>query len=102
MPIVTTCETCPQMLVRARRSADVGRLCDLVRVVHATDGYPASLPADVRSFILSENCLAAWVCELHGQLVGHVALHSIWSDEVARLASSSMRRPRQTLASVSR
>jgi GNAT superfamily N-acetyltransferase len=90
------------MPVRARRDVDVDRLCDLVRAVHAADGYPVLLQEDVRSFILTNNCLAAWVCELQGQIVGHVALHTIWSDEVAQLASSSLRRPRKTLASVSR
>jgi len=90
------------MLIRTRRSTDTERLCDLVRVVHVADRYPVLLQDDVRTFLITENCLAAWVCELHGEVIGHVALHTIWSDEVAQLATSSLRRPREALASVSR
>ena len=90
------------MAVRVRASTDLERLCDLVRLVHAADGYPVFLQDDVCSFIVTDNCLAAWVCELDSAVVGHVALHTVWSDEVAHLAASSLRRPRNTLASVSR
>jgi GNAT superfamily N-acetyltransferase len=70
--------------------------------VHDTDGYPTLLQDDVRSFLLTDNCLAAWVCDVGGRIVGHVALHTIWSDEVADLATSSLRRPREALVSLSR
>jgi GNAT superfamily N-acetyltransferase len=90
------------MQIRVRVNADLERLCALLRLVHAADGYPVVLQDDVRSFIAPENCLAAWVCELDRAVVGHVALHTVWSDEVACLASSSLQRPRDTFASVSR
>ncbi|MDQ1383764.1 MAG: hypothetical protein QOG65_1143, partial [Actinomycetota bacterium] len=47
-------------------------------------------------------CLAAWICEMDERVVGHVALHSVWSDEVASLASAALQRPRKTLGAVSR
>ena len=90
------------MLLRSRTGNDVEALCDLVRLVHEADGYPVVLQADVQSFIWTENCLAAWVCELEDRIVGHVALHTIWSDEVADIAAMSLRRERTALASVSR
>ena len=90
------------MVIRTRRSDDIEALCDLARVVHETDGYPVRLQDDVRSFVVTENCLAAWVCEQHGRIVGHIALHTVWSDVVAELAASSLGRTRNDLASVSR
>jgi GNAT superfamily N-acetyltransferase len=89
-------------MIRSRTDADVRSLCDLIRLVHRNDSYPTMLQDDVESFFRTQNCLAAWVCEKDGRIVGHVALHTIWSDEVAALASSSLQRPRTTLASVSR
>ena len=88
--------------IRPRHDSDVVRLCELVRVVHAVDGYPVLLQDDVRSFVVTENCLAAWVAELHGEVVGHIALHTVWSDEVAELAAATLTRSREELTSVSR
>ncbi len=90
------------MQIRRRRSTDVESLCGLIRDIHLRDGYPVLLQDDVSSFIVTENCLAAWVGEIDERIVGHVALHTIWSDEFADLAMSSLRRSRESLASVSR
>ena len=90
------------MVIRARRSDDIVALCDLARVIHETDGYPVLLQDDVRSFVVTGNCLAAWVYEQDGRIVGHIALHTVWSDVVARLAATSLGRTPEDLASVSR
>jgi GNAT superfamily N-acetyltransferase len=78
------------------------RLCDLVRAVHEADHYPVVLQDDVEEFLVTDNCLAAWVAEVEPEIVGHVALHSVWSDDVARLAAASLRCAPDRLASVSR
>jgi GNAT superfamily N-acetyltransferase len=96
-----SCDT-GTVLIRRRSDADVESLCDLIRLVHATDGYPTVLQEPVSTFVVTANCLAAWVCELETAMIGHVALHTIWSDEVADLATSSLLRGRQSFASVSR
>ncbi len=65
------------MLVRARRDNDVEQCQELARIVHAADGYPPFLPGgDLRRFLLAPESLAAWVAEVDGQILGHVALHS--------------------------
>ena len=74
------------MLVRPRMDDDIESLCKLIRRVHLRDGYPVKLQSDVRSFIVTSNCHAAWVAEACGSLVGHVSLHTVWSDAVAALA----------------
>jgi GNAT superfamily N-acetyltransferase len=90
------------MLIRARTTDDIDALRGMVRAIHESDGYPALLPADVQSFVVTTNCLAAWVCEHEGRVVGHVALHTVWSDEVAGMAVAALGRTRENLASVSR
>jgi GNAT superfamily N-acetyltransferase len=90
------------LVIRARHDDDIDRLCDLARSIHASDRYPVMLKEDVRSFVVTENCLAAWVCEIDGIVVGHAALHTVWSDEVASLACAALERPRSGLGAVSR
>jgi hypothetical protein len=41
-----------------------------------SDGCPAYLPDDIRRFVASPPAYAAWVAEVGGQVVGHVALDS--------------------------
>jgi GNAT superfamily N-acetyltransferase len=60
------------------------------------------LPDDVRDFLVTTNGLAAWVCEIDGRLVGHIALHTVWSDEVAEVASLSLGQSGDKLGSISR
>ena len=59
------------MTVRLRTDADIGACLDLVRLVHATDGYPHHLPADLRAFLVSRDACAAWVAEHEGRVTGH-------------------------------
>ena len=93
---------CARMLLRARTTDDIDALCRLVRVIHESDGYPTLLRDDVQNFVVRTNCLAAWVCEHDHRVVGHIALHTVWSNEVAGLAASALGRTRESLASVSR
>ena len=44
--------------------------------VQANDGYPGKRPRDLRAFLLADDALGAWVADLDGQVVGHVALHA--------------------------
>ena len=95
------CQTAAVM-IRPRGEGDIDALCEVVREVHRLDGYPVVLQDNVREFVLSANCLAAWISEIEGCIVGHIALHTVWSDEVAELASHSLGQSRQALASISR
>ena len=79
------------MLIRSRTDDDLGPLCDLVRLVHASDGYPVVLQDDVLSFLVAANSLTDWVAEDGGGAVtGHVSLYNVSSDAVARLACSAL------------
>lgn len=90
------------MWIRQRGSADVDALCELVVAVHAADGYPVVLQPNVREFIVTTNCRRAWVAEIDGHIAGHVSLHTVWSDEVAQIATAELGVVHEALASVSR
>jgi GNAT superfamily N-acetyltransferase len=90
------------VLVRARVDADLDACARLAQVVHASDGYPADLPGDVRRFVASHAAYAAWVAEVGGELVGHVALHNRASPEVMALAHQATRTTDGAVAVVAR
>ncbi|MFJ2178374.1 GNAT family N-acetyltransferase [Streptomyces sp. NPDC101062] len=59
------------------RRRDVGDLDDCVSVlaeVHKVDGYPVNWPATPADWLAPPEQLAAWVAELDGRIVGHLAL----------------------------
>jgi GNAT superfamily N-acetyltransferase len=76
--------------VRPRVDADLDGCARLVEVVHASDGYPAHLPDDVRGFVASRHAYGAWVVEVGAQVVGHVALHSRGAREVMALVREAI------------
>jgi GNAT superfamily N-acetyltransferase len=52
-------------------------LVELATTVRAVDGYPAYLPnEDLVRFLTHPTPMAAWVAEVAGRLVGHVATNS--------------------------
>jgi GNAT superfamily N-acetyltransferase len=62
------------MTVRLREPADL-RLCvDVLAAVHHRDTYPLQWPADPVSWLTPPGLISAWVAEVDGELVGHVAL----------------------------
>jgi ribosomal protein S18 acetylase RimI-like enzyme len=64
-----------QVLVRPRTDDDLDASERLAFAVHEVDGYPVHVPADMRKFLVAPDELTAWVAELDGEVVGHVALH---------------------------
>lgn len=76
------------VLIRQKRATDAADCLRLLHLVHAGDGYPLHLaPDEVPAFFSSEDEQAAWVAELQGQVVGHVALH--WSADDPTLAAAA-------------
>lgn len=60
--------------VRPRHDDDLDVLVEVAEAVRDRDGYPGR-GTELRSFLGSAEALAAWVAELDGAVVGHVALH---------------------------
>lgn len=78
-------------------------MCEnLARSVHRTDGYPPRSADDLRAFITSAGALGAWVAEVDGIVVGHVALNPSSSPEVIELAREGVGCAADQLAVVAR
>ncbi len=90
------------MPVRERTEADLDDCVRLARVVYELDRYPVFLPDDLRRFITAPDALAAWVAELDGQIIGHVALRSNSSAAVVAMASEALKLPADRLGVVAR
>jgi GNAT superfamily N-acetyltransferase len=88
--------------VRPRVEQDLDGCEKLARAVHQVDGYPARRANNLRAFISSAGALGAWVVEIDGRLVGHVALNPDSSREVAELAANTIGCPTGQLGVVAR
>jgi ribosomal protein S18 acetylase RimI-like enzyme len=64
----------PAVVVRPRRDGDLAALAGVLVEVHALDGYPVEGVGDPGAWLRSDRELGAWVAELDGTPVGHVAL----------------------------
>lgn len=60
------------MIVRPRTGDDLDACVEALRLVHDADAYPLNWPADPRAWLQPAD--AAWVAELDGEVVGHVAV----------------------------
>ena len=90
------------MLVREKEQGDEAQCLELLLRVHRTDGYPLYLPDDVPAFLTPDYEVAAWVAEIDGRIVGHVALHQASLDPTLAAAQRATGLPADRLAVVSR
>jgi len=90
------------MLTRERVDADLDACVRLARMTHELDRYPMFLPDDLHRFIVVPDALAAWVAELDGEVIGHVALRSSSSAAALAMAVEALRVPPDRLGVVAR
>jgi ribosomal protein S18 acetylase RimI-like enzyme len=68
-------------LIRHRSDADLPSCIDAMRAAHDADGYPTVWPTDPARWLTSRHAdVAAWVADVEGTIVGHVALVQVDSD----------------------
>jgi GNAT superfamily N-acetyltransferase len=84
-----------------RRAEDLERLTHVAEAASA-DGYPPHRSAELRDFIAAGDELAALVCELDGDVIGHVALHGRAAPAVMDLATDVLGASPSSLAAVAR
>ena len=90
-------------MIRDRVSDDGAACLDLLLRVHARDGYPLHLPPErVAGFFMTQADVAAWVVELDGRVVGHVALRRGPDDPTLVAVHRALGVPQQELLMVSR
>jgi len=62
-------------VIRSRRTDDLAALQRLTEAVHAANGYPHAMPADLSAFFFPDDLLEAAVIEADaGAIIGHAAL----------------------------
>jgi GNAT superfamily N-acetyltransferase len=76
--------------IRPRLDADVEDCVRLARAVQEADGYPVHVAGSLRDFLVTGDCLAAWVAERDDTIVGHVALNRRGADAVVALAAARL------------
>lgn len=70
------------LAVRARVPADLDECVGVLAAVHARDGYPANWPEQPATWLTPEPFVDAWVAQLGGTIVGHVALSEGSDDDL--------------------
>ncbi len=65
----------PEIVIRPRADDDLPALADILREVHATDGYPVEGVDDPLAWLQSHNLVEAWTAIVNGHVVGQVALN---------------------------
>ena len=91
-----------QVTVRERRPRDIPVLSEVLAAQRPHSGYPQRwpLPFPVEAFIARADEDAAWVAELDGRVVGHVAVSRVEPGLEADLWTAGAGRPREELAAV--
>jgi GNAT superfamily N-acetyltransferase len=92
----------PDLLVRPRHREDLPVLADVLSAQQAHTGYPQRwpLPWPVEQFLTRQHELGAWVAELDGRVVGHVAVTGAEPSDEAEGWSRATGRSLDELATV--
>jgi GNAT superfamily N-acetyltransferase len=90
------------VLIRPRTDADLPACAALVREVHAADGYPRHLPADLTSFLSPADPYGSWIAGHDGEIAGHIALVRRSVPAAMELAAGALGRREDQLAVVAR
>ena len=61
-------------IIRSRQDADLESAGAALVDVHRTDGYPVEGVADPVAWLKPAGLISAWVAEVDGEIVGHVAI----------------------------
>lgn len=76
-------DTTDTAVIRERTDADLPGAGAALVEVHATDGYPVEGVDHAEAWLTSSALLHAWVGELDGRIVGHVAISRPQPDDAA-------------------
>jgi ribosomal protein S18 acetylase RimI-like enzyme len=92
-----------EVSIRPRRPQDLAPLAEVLAAQRPHSGYPQRwpLPFPVEEFLQRAAELAAWVAELDGVVVGHVAATAVQPGDMATGWSAGTGRPLTELAEVS-
>lgn len=92
----------PPVVVRPRRPDDVRRLVSVLAEQQPVSGYPLRWPQPrgPEAFVVREGQEAAWVAEVGGEVVGHVAVGPVPAGEEADAFTAALGTDRLGLVTV--
>jgi ribosomal protein S18 acetylase RimI-like enzyme len=64
----------PAALIRQRQPEDLPGLVDVLAEAHRSAAYPVYWPADPARWLTPDQLLGAWVAEVDGVVLGHIAI----------------------------
>lgn len=73
------------VIIRPFENADLADTASALIQVHTTDGYPVEGVDHPEAWLRSADVIAAWVGELDGSIVGHVAIMRPHEEDAASL-----------------
>ncbi|MFD7164902.1 GNAT family N-acetyltransferase [Streptomyces violascens] len=88
--------------VHPRRAEDLADAAAALIEVHSTDGYPVEGVADPEAWLSPPQLLKAWVAELEGRVVGHVAISRPDGEEAVRIWTDRAHVPDSQVAVLAR
>jgi ribosomal protein S18 acetylase RimI-like enzyme len=89
--------------IRERRGDDLDACVELARVLRRGDGYPSFLPDDdFGRFLSPANLLGAYVADVDGEVVGHVAMRTSSAPTATEVATRALGVEAERLGFVSR
>lgn len=93
----------PNLLTRPRCDVDIPPLIDILVRQQAETQYPFRWPPDrgPEHFLRRPGEIEAWVAELDGNVVGHVAIQSVADDELGQMWAAGHGAPIEKLRCIS-
>lgn len=88
--------------LRERRGEDLDACVELLRQVHARDGYPVRWPTDPHGWLTPSNLIAAWVVERDGELAAHAVLRGAEGTAGADPLAAATGLPAEQIALIAR
>ncbi|WP_406488962.1 GNAT family N-acetyltransferase [Streptomyces phaeochromogenes] len=92
----------PSAIVRPFEDTDLAGAAAALTEVHATDGYPVEGVEQPEAWLRSDDVMSAWVGELDGAVVGHVAVMSPRGEDAVSMWTQQSGDPEERIAVLAR
>ncbi|MEW2571358.1 GNAT family N-acetyltransferase [Streptomyces sp. NPDC047070] len=92
----------PSTVVRPFEDSDLADAAAALTEVHATDGYPVEGVEHPEGWLRSDDVIAAWVGEVDGAVVGHVAVMSPRGEDAVSMWTQQSGEPEERIVVLAR
>ncbi|WP_314416535.1 GNAT family N-acetyltransferase [Streptomyces kroppenstedtii] len=92
----------PSTTVRPFEDSDLAEAAAALTEVHDTDGYPVEGVEKPEAWLRSDDVMAAWVAEMDGTVVGHVAVMSPQGEAAVSMWTQQSGEPEERIGVLAR